>query len=93
MARREFIVGNVTDVIDGETLCVTVERNGGRNTYEYKEQETIKINKIRMTNIAWMTGVYTKSKIEKMFKGKKVLCLIESKDLSGNIMADVQLVN
>jgi len=93
MSERDFIIGKVTDVIDGETFRITVDRTGGKNRHGYKDQEKIHIKKIKLTDITWMTGVFTKSKIEKMFRGKKVLCLIRSRDQAGKIIADVQLVH
>lgn len=92
MTGREFIVGNVTDVFDGETIRLTVERIGGKKEHAFNDQEKIRIKKLRLTDIAWMTGVFTKPQIEKMFKGRQVLCLVKSRDQGGKIVADVQLI-
>ncbi len=94
MVRRDYIIGNVTDVVDGETIGMTVDRTGGGKTYgyKYKVKEMIKINRLRLTDVAWMTGVFTRSQIERMLKGKQILCLIRSRDPGGNIVGDVQLI-
>ncbi len=92
MSARDFIIGNVTDVVDGETIRMTVDRTGGKKSSRYKDQEKIKIKKLRLTDIAWMTGVFTRSQIEKMLKGKQILCFVRSRDPGGNIIADIQLV-
>jgi hypothetical protein len=33
MAGRDFLVGNVTDVVDGETISMTVERTGAASEF------------------------------------------------------------
>ena len=93
MSAKDFLIGNVTDVVDGETIRMTVDRAGGRRMHGYKVQEKIRIKKLRLTDIAWMTGVFTRPQIEKLLKGKQVLCLIRSRDPGGTIIADVQVVH
>ena len=94
MVGRDFLIGNVTDVVDGETISMTVERTGGgkRYGYRYKDQEKVRIKRLKLTDIAWMTGVLTRPQVEKMLKGKQILCLIRSRDPGGSIIADVQLI-
>jgi|GEM_PF-6904792 len=94
MGRRDFLIGNVTEVVDGETISMTVERTGGgkRYGYRYNVQQNIQIKRLRLTDIAWMTGIFTRPQIEKMLKGKQILCLIRSRDPGGKIIADVQLI-
>lgn len=94
MGRRDFLIGNVTEVVDGETISMTVERTGGgkRYGYRYNVQQNIQIKRLGLTDIAWMTGVFTGPQIEKMLKGKQILCLIRSRDPGGSIIADVQLL-
>lgn len=93
MRTRDFIIGNVTDVIDGETIHMTVDQTGGGKWVQYGEQERIRIKKLRLTDIAWLTGAFTRSQIEKMLKGKQILCLVRSREQGGKIIADVQLIH
>lgn len=93
MPGRDFIIGQVTEVIDGETFRMKVDRTGEKNRLAYKDRERIRIRKIKLTDITWMTGVFTKSRLENMLRGKKVMCLISSRDGVGKLIADVQLVH
>ena len=92
MQGRDFVIVNVTDVVDGETLNITVDRTNGQKRHEFRGKENIRIHRFRLTDIAWMTGVYTRSQIEKMLKGKRILCFIRSREQGGMIIADVQLI-
>ncbi len=92
MTGRDFVIGNVTDVIDGETVNITVDRTGGIRRRPFRGKEKIRINRLRLTDIAWLTGAFTRSQAEKMLKGKQVLCLVRSHDAGGLIIADIQLM-
>ena len=92
MAEKDFIVGNVTSVLDGETFQVSVDRIGKRNLQVYGDTERIHMKKLKLRENVWMTGVFTKPQLERMFRGKKVLCRVSSRDLSGRIVADVQVM-
>lgn len=94
MTRRDYIIGNVIDVLDEETISLMVDRTGGGKRYGYKTtgREKIQINRLRLTDIAWLTGTFTVSQVEKMLKGKQVLCLVRSRDPRGSLIADVQLI-
>ena len=92
MTGQDFVIGNVTDVVDRETLNITVDRTSGKERHEIRDRENIRIHRFRLTDVAWMTGVYTRSQIEKMLKGKRILCLIRSREQGGMIIADVQLI-
>lgn len=94
MAGRDYLVGKVTGVVDGETINVTVDRIGGGegNGHRYNHEEKIRIKRLRLTDIVWMTGAFTRPQIEKMLRGKPVLCLIRSRESEGSILADVQLL-
>jgi hypothetical protein len=92
MAGRDYIIGDVSDVVDGETIHMTVDRTGGGKTYGDSDLAKVQIKKLRLTDIAWLTGAFTRSQIEKMIKGKRILCRIKSRDQGGKIIGDVQLI-
>jgi hypothetical protein len=92
MPGQDFIIGNVTDVVDGETLNITVDRTIGKKRLGFGDKENIRIHRFWLTDIVWITGVFTRSQIEKMLKGKRILCLIRSRKEGGKIIADVQLI-
>ena len=94
MAGRDFIIGNVTDVVDGETIRMKVDlsASGARFGCRYQDQENIQIRRLRLTDIAWITGAFTRPLVEKVLKGKKILCLIRSRKPGGNLVADVQVI-
>lgn len=92
MPGQDFVIGNVTDVIDGETLNITVDRTSEEKKRETGGSENIRIHRIWLTDIVWMTGVSTRSQIEKMLKGKRILCLIRAQEQGGETVADVHLI-
>jgi len=92
MPAQDFVIGNVTDVIDGETLNITVDRTSEEKKYESGGRENIRIHRIWLTDIVWMTGMSTRSQIEKMLKGKRILCSIRTQEQGGKIVADVHLI-
>lgn len=92
MPGRDFVIGNVTDVIDGETLNITVDRTSEEKKRDVGVREIIRIHRIWLTDIVWMTGVSTRSQIEKMFKGKRILCSIRKQEQGGKLFADVHLI-
>lgn len=89
----DFLIGDVTDVIDKETISVKVERNVEENRYEsiYKDQEKIQINRILLKDIVWLTGSSTQEQIESMLKGRRIVCRIRSRIPGGGMNADVLL--
>ena len=93
METGDFLIGDVTDVIDKETITVKVERNVEGNRYEskYKDQEKIQINRIYLKDIVWLIGSSTQAQIESMLKGKRIGCRIRSRIPGGGINADVLL--
>lgn len=92
MPGRDFVIGNVTDVIDGETLDITVDRTSEEKKHEFGDRKNIRIHRIWLTDIVWLTGVSTRSQIEKMLKGKRILCSIRTPEQGGKIVADVHLI-
>jgi endonuclease YncB( thermonuclease family) len=92
MAERDIIVGVVTDVIDGETILVAWDRSGINNAHKYRDEERIHIRKIKLDKCAWLRGVFTKPMLERMFRGKQVMCLVYSREKGGRIVADVHVI-
>lgn len=92
MAGKDFIVGNVTSFVDGETFHVAVDRIGKKNMHVYGDTERIHMKKLKLLENVWMTGVFTKPQLERMFRGKQVLCHVNSRDQGGRIVADVQVM-
>jgi len=43
MPAQDFVIGNVTDVIDGETLNITVDRTSEEKKHESGGSENIRI--------------------------------------------------
>jgi len=92
MPGQEFVIGNVTDVIDGETLNITVDSTSEEKRHELGGRENIRIHRIWLTDIVWMNGRSTRSQMEKMLKGKRILCSIRAQEQGGKTVADVHLI-
>ncbi len=92
MPKKDYLIGKVMEIVDGETFRMAVARIGRKTMREYGKEERVFIKKFRLRDIVWITGVFTKPQLEKMFKGRQVLCLVDSRDRGGRIEAEVQLI-
>ncbi len=92
MPKKDYLIGKVMEIVDGETFRMAVARIGRKTMREYGKEERVFIKKFRLRDIVWITGVFTKPQLEKMFKGRQVLCLVDSRGRGGRIEAEVQLI-
>jgi len=92
MTGKRFLVGKVAEVKDGDIFHVTVERAGEAGHGEWRDREEIKINSLKITRIASITGAFTRTQLERLLKGKRVRCQVRARDSAGRLLADVQVV-
>ncbi len=89
MSNKDFLIGNVIHVLDGDTFELTVTRVGRKNRHLYDEEEKIHINKLKPAEIVSLVGARPKPLLERMLMKREVMCLVNSREPGGKIEADV----
>ena len=88
----DFVLGTVTNVIDGDTFDIRVGRVGTNNKFAYKSNERIRINNLDAPELPSSSGYRAKNELEKAILGKYVRCNILSRDTYGRLIADITVV-
>ncbi len=89
---RDFIRGDVTQVVDGKTIEVKVTQIGRNNRYEYRGNERIHISEIKPFLIVRKCGDAWKPFLEQILLGKGITCLVHTRGPDGHIEGDVFLL-
>ncbi|NIO17275.1 MAG: hypothetical protein GTN70_09835 [Deltaproteobacteria bacterium] len=89
MSHKDFLIGNVVHVLDGDTFELTVTRVGKKNRNIYDEEEKIHINRLKPAEIVSLVGARPKPLLERMLMKREVMCLVNSREPGGKIEADV----
>lgn len=89
MVKKDFIIGNVKNVLDKDTFKMVVTRVGRKNKQLYDFEEQVRISKLKSSEIVNLIGEHPKPLLEKMLKNREVMCLISSRKPDGKIEADV----
>jgi hypothetical protein len=92
MVKKDFIIGNVKNVLDKDTFKMVVTRVGRKNKHRYDFEEQVRISKLKSSEIVNLIGEHPKPLLEKMLKNREVMCLISSRESDGQIEADVFIV-
>jgi hypothetical protein len=92
MGQRDFIIGNVTNVVDKDTFRIAVTRVGRHNRDLYDAEEEIVISTLKSSEIVQLIGEHPKPLLEKMLMNREVMCLISLREAKGQIKADVFIV-
>lgn len=91
MSGNRQITGKVSTVVDGEKVCIEIGGIGKKARRNRNGRELIRIRRIKLDDVVWVTGVFTKALLEKLVGGRDVTCKITSRDDTGTIVADVHL--
>ncbi|NIS73687.1 MAG: hypothetical protein GTO08_00055 [Deltaproteobacteria bacterium] len=92
MAQEDFIIGNVLNVLDGETFELEVTRVGRRNSHRYKGEEKIRINTLKPAEFVTLMGAHPRPILDRILRKKEVMCLVHSRSTGGHIEADVYII-
>lgn len=92
MSQKDFLIGNVSHVLDGDTFAITVTRVGKNNRHAYELEEKVRINKLKPAEIVSLIGARPKPLLERILKKREVMCLVNSKEPGGKIEADVFII-
>lgn len=87
----DFIKGPVTNVIDGDTFEMDVERVGTNNQYDYNYHERIRIAKIDAPELSSSSGYRAKRDLERAIQRAYVKCYIQDRDSYGRLIANVSI--
>ncbi len=89
---RNTITGKVAKVVDAHSILVEPRRSGwARRLPGRRHRQMVRIRKIRLGDVIWLTGTYTRKMLEATFRNRQVTCLIRSREKGGAIVADVYL--
>lgn len=92
MLRKDFIVGNVREVVGDDTFSVKVNRTGRKNRGEYGDVEMVCIKSLKASEIVTLSWMRKKFVLEKILKDREVVCVVKSRDAKGGIEADVYII-
>lgn len=92
MEQKDFLIGNVRYVFDGESFEMAVTRVGRKNENEYENEERIHIHRLKPAEIVVFNGTRPKPLLERMLLDKEVMCLVHSREQNGQIDADVFII-
>lgn len=92
MGQKDFIIGNVTTVLDDDTFKMAVTRVGKNNKDLYNGEEEVVIATLRSSEIVQLIGDHPKPLLERMLMNREVMCLISARGAAGRIEADVFII-
>jgi len=88
----DTIRGPVINVVDGDTFDIRVTHTGKNNTYNYSDEERIRIADIDEPELRTPGGMRSRNSLERKLDGKEVRCHVQSRDVYGRIVADVKVL-
>ena len=91
MSEIDIIAGKVSDIIDGGKIYIKPQRDDGNHGREDSRGELVHINRIKLDDVVWLTGTYSRQLLETILWDRKVMCRIKSRDKGRTIVADVYL--
>lgn len=89
MNERDIIAGKVSDIVDGESIYIETRHDGGNRGRENAARELVRINRIKLDDVVWLTGRFSRKLLETILWRKTVTCRIKSRGRGGAIVADV----
>jgi len=88
----DTVRGPVLDVIDGDTLDISVTRTGKNNKYTYGDTERIRIVGIDTPELNTYAGLRAKADLKAKILGKEIRCHVHSRDSYQRLVGDVEFV-
>ncbi|MDH3257992.1 MAG: hypothetical protein OEM19_00815 [Deltaproteobacteria bacterium] len=92
MSQKDFFIGNVLCVLDGDTFELAVTRVGKNNRHDYDHEEQVRINKLKPAEVVSLIGARPKPLLERILIKREVMCLVHSRNPGGKIEADVFII-
>jgi hypothetical protein len=87
----DIISGNVSDIIDEENIYIEPRRDGVDRVRERPARKRIRIHRIKLDDVVWLTGRFSRKLLESILWRRNVTCRIKSLGRGGAIFADVYL--
>jgi hypothetical protein len=91
MSEIDIIAGEVLAIVDGGNIYIKSQQDGENRGREDAPGELVHINKIKLDDVVWLTGTYSRKLLETILWHRKVICRIKSREKGGTIVADVYL--
>lgn len=91
MSDIDIIAGKVSDIVDGRNIYIKPRQDGGNHGREDSRGDLLHINRIKLDDVVWLTGTYSRKLLETILWHRKVTCRIKSRGTGGTIVADVYL--
>jgi endonuclease YncB( thermonuclease family) len=86
----DTVEGPVLDVIDGDTVDISVAHMGKHNKFNYGNTERIRIAGINAPELNTTSGLLAKSNLKAKLNGRIVRCTIHSRDAYSRLISDVE---
>ncbi len=86
----DFIIGQVTNVIDGNTFVLKTTHYGTHNILYYKDHETVRIADTHVDSSFSATGIQQKQHLNQILLGRRVKCNIRYRDQYNVLIANVE---
>lgn len=91
MPKKDFIIGNVREIVGDNAFYVTVNRVGEKNRWAYGDVEMVWIKTLKVSEIVTLFWNREQLTLEKLLKGREVMCIVHSRGENGEIEADVYM--
>lgn len=89
---NDIIYGIVDSIIEADTFMISVTESGLTNKMKYYKWERIRIASIKAPELDMPGGIRDKAKLESAIQGRVVRCSVQSRDASGRVVADVEVI-
>lgn len=87
----DIIWGKVTRVIDGDTFDVNVTHYQKSNTYQYNNNERIRVAGSNAPELGSVAGAIAKTQLASKISGCNVQLVVHSRDTYQRLVCDVTL--
>ena len=87
----DTVKGKVTRIVDADRFRLQVTQVGLDNEGDYRAEEEVVIADINEPDLQTEPGGLSKEALEAQLLGKRVRCFVQSRDVEGRIIAQVQV--
>ncbi len=91
MPKKDFIIGDVREIVGDNMFYVAVNRVGEKNRGAYGDVEMVWIKTLKVSEIVTLSWEREQLTLEKLLKGREVMCVVHSRGENGEIKADVYM--
>ncbi len=91
MPKKDFIIGDVREIVGDNMFYVSVNRVGEKNRGIYGDVEMVWIKTLKVSEIVTLSWKREQLTLEKLLKGREVMCVVHSRGENGEIEADVYM--